>query len=376
MVPGRVQYQAPWSLQLICLLALLAMAKMAFAEDMPVSLGPPMQFGIVRSNAPSCEPICPEWISAEGTIETGTPVLFKRLLKTLGGRKLPIIVNSPGGSVDAALQLGRMIRKNGFVVAVGKTEFTGCPPGMDFCQPGEGDTYFGIASDIGAICNSACPLVFAGGVRRLAGGQAYVGVHQITTTYFPTRRQYRTTYQTVRGRRYRVTTEYITQGDSYKVYKMSKSLERRLAAYLGEMGVEKGVLLTMKNTPASAIHQLGLQDMLRMKLVTSGDYSGLLTLASICRTNPMPGNCREMKSPTDKARQIANVAQTKPLSKASEPPSNGPESRLMLCTDTDGKSTLIALDLGEACPVSGGAKIWPAWSWDTVGRPYSADVGP
>lgn len=379
MVPGRIQSQALWSLQLICLLALLVTAKMAFAEETPasLSLGAPMQFGIVRSNAPGCEPTCPEWISADGSIETGTPALFKRLLKALGGRKLPIIVNSPGGSVDAALQLGRMIRKNRFDIAVGKTKFTGCPPGMDFCQPGEGATYFGITSDSGAMCNSACPLMFAGGVRRLAGGQAYVGVHQITTTYFPTRRQYRTTYQTMRGRKYRVTTEYITQGDSYKVYKMSKSLERRLAAYFSDMGVEKGVLLTMKNTPASAIHQLELQNMLRMKLVTSGDYSGLLTLASICRANPMPENCREMKSPTDKARQVANVAQTKPPSSESEPPSGGSESRLVLCTDTDGKSKLVVSTLGEACPVPGGAETWPAWSGGTVGRPYtSTDVKP
>lgn len=365
MVPGRFDSQALWSLQLICLLALLVAAKMAFADETQVNLGPPMQFGIVRSDAPGCEPICPEWISAEGSIETETPALFKRFLKKLGGRKLPIIVNSPGGSVDAALQLGRMIRKNKFDIAVGTTKFTGCPPGMDFCQPGEGATYFGVASDSGAICNSACPLMFAGGVRRLAGGQAYVGVHQITTTYFPTRRQYRTTYQTVRGRKYQVTTEYIIQGDSYKVYKMSKSLERRLAAYFSEMGVEKGVLLTMKNTPASAIHQLELHNMLQMKLVTSGDYSGLLTLAGICQANPAPENCREMTSPTDKAKQLANVAQTKASSSGSEPPSGSPGTRLVFCSDTNGPG------IGEVCGNPGEAGAWSAWHGDVVGRPYT-----
>jgi hypothetical protein len=51
-----------------------------------------MQFAIVRSNAPECEPTCPECISAEGMIGTATPALFKRVLKILGGRKLPIIV--------------------------------------------------------------------------------------------------------------------------------------------------------------------------------------------------------------------------------------------------------------------------------------------
>jgi hypothetical protein len=363
MVPGRLHARTFWSLRLICLLALLGMGHAAFAQDTPTDLGPPMKFGIVRSNAPGCEPICPEWISAEGSIEAGTPVLFKRFLKTLGGRKLPIIVNSPGGSVDAAIQLGRMIRKSRFDIAVATTKFTGCPPGMDFCQPGEGATYFGIASDGGAICNSACPLMFAGGIRRLAGGQAYVGVHQITTTYFPTRRQYRTTYRTVRGKKYRVTTEYIIQADSYKTYTMSKSLERRLAAYFNEMGVEKGVLLTIKNTPASAIHQLELQNMLRMKLVTSGDYFGLLTLASICQANPAPENCWEAESPTDKAKQVANVAETKPSL-------GGPGTRLVSCSNTAGTSTAVPYPgIGEACGDPGAA--WSTWSGDKADRPYT-----
>ncbi|TGT50271.1 hypothetical protein EN809_040095, partial [Mesorhizobium sp. M2E.F.Ca.ET.166.01.1.1] len=37
-------------------------------EEAP-DLGPPMRFAVVRSSAPGCEPNCPEWIAAEGTIE-------------------------------------------------------------------------------------------------------------------------------------------------------------------------------------------------------------------------------------------------------------------------------------------------------------------
>ncbi|RUW99710.1 hypothetical protein EOA27_35240, partial [Mesorhizobium sp. M2A.F.Ca.ET.037.01.1.1] len=101
----------------------------AAAKEDPPDLGPTMRFVVVRSSATGCEPNCPEWISAEGTIEAGTPALFRRLLKTLDGRQLPIVVNSPGGNVDAALQLGRMIRKNKLDIAVGITEFSGCSPG-------------------------------------------------------------------------------------------------------------------------------------------------------------------------------------------------------------------------------------------------------
>ncbi|TIT97889.1 MAG: hypothetical protein E5W55_07925, partial [Mesorhizobium sp.] len=43
------------------------------AKEQAPDLGPTMRFAVVRSSAPGCEPNCPEWISAEGTIEAGTP---------------------------------------------------------------------------------------------------------------------------------------------------------------------------------------------------------------------------------------------------------------------------------------------------------------
>ncbi|MEZ2332242.1 hypothetical protein AB6802_21175 [Mesorhizobium sp. RCC_202] len=97
-----------------------------------------MRFVIVRSGAAGCEPNCPEWISAEGAIEIDTPAKFKGILKALGRRHLPVIVNSPGGSVDAALQLGRIIRKNKLDIAVGATRFSGCWPGMEGCRANDG----------------------------------------------------------------------------------------------------------------------------------------------------------------------------------------------------------------------------------------------
>ncbi|TIL82992.1 MAG: hypothetical protein E5Y68_04375, partial [Mesorhizobium sp.] len=71
---------------------------------------------------------------------------------------------------------------------------------------------------------------------------------------------------------------------SYKTYEMSKSVEKRLAAYLNEMGVGQAVLETMKNTPASSIQQLAPYDMLQAKLVTSLDAVDLLTAPTLCNT--------------------------------------------------------------------------------------------
>ncbi|MGX7872678.1 hypothetical protein ACVDG5_007400 [Mesorhizobium sp. ORM6] len=298
------------------------MGDAAFAQDPAPDLGPTMQFGIVRSNAPGCEPICPEWISAEGSIEAGTPARLKRVLKTLNGRKLPIVVSSPGGSVDAALVLGRMIRQNKLDIGVGKTRFAGCRPGDQDCKQddGKGARYFGIAYVNGAFCNSACPLMLAGGIQRFVGEWAYLGVHQITTTFIRTKLQYRTTYRVVSGRKKILNTKIVSRKNAgtYKTYEMSKAVEKRLAAYLKEMGVERGVLETMKDTPASGIHRLVPQNMLQMKLVTNLDSVDLLTQGAICRASPLPANCREVPAPANTATTPA-AAGAKPATSAAEP---------------------------------------------------------
>ena len=40
-----------------------------------------MRFAIVRSAVPSCEPACPEWIWASGTILDDTPAKLRKILK-------------------------------------------------------------------------------------------------------------------------------------------------------------------------------------------------------------------------------------------------------------------------------------------------------
>lgn len=307
----------------------------ATAKEDPPDYGPTMRFVVVRSSAPGCEPNCPEWISAEGTIEASTPVLLKRLLKTLGGRALPIVVNSPGGNVDAALQLGRMVRKNKLDIAVGITEFSGCSPGMKNCRDNDakGQPYLGAAHDSGAMCNSACPLMFAGGIRRVVGEWAYLGVHQITTTYRREKLLYRTTYRIVNGKKKIISTRIVSRKNagSYKTYEMSRTVEKRLSAYLKEMGVEQGVLDVIKATPASDIRQIEPEDMLEMKLVTSLDSLDLLTEGTICQLHPAPANCREVPANGTPAAVAAVEAGPTPVAPAPAPAqANEQEMRFVL----------------------------------------------
>ena len=84
-------------------------------------IAPPMRFVRVTSAEAACKPNCPEWLSAEGRIEPGTAKAFADAVANLKGRRLPILIHSPGGSVADAGAMGELIRAKGLAVAVART---------------------------------------------------------------------------------------------------------------------------------------------------------------------------------------------------------------------------------------------------------------
>jgi hypothetical protein len=88
---------------------------------------------------------------ATGRIDPGTAERLKAEIAKRGRYVKTIVLHSPGGSVADALAMGRLIRQEGFATAVDDRRY----------------------------CASSCPLVFAGGVERVAGEQAVIGVHQV-----------------------------------------------------------------------------------------------------------------------------------------------------------------------------------------------------
>jgi hypothetical protein len=85
----------------------------------------PMNFALVRNG--NCQETCIQWISAEGKITADTPKLLEKLVRSLNGRKLPVVIQSSGGDVNAALAMGRLIRTASLETAVGRTRLDGCP---------------------------------------------------------------------------------------------------------------------------------------------------------------------------------------------------------------------------------------------------------
>ncbi len=140
----------------------------------------PMNFILVSDG--DCKVECVQWVSAEGRITSATPARFVIFLGSLKNRQLPIVIQSGGGDVNAALAIGRMIRKAGLNTAIGRTQLNDCPMLDPRCTAKivKGGWSSGTVHSGGAYCFSACPFIVAGGVVRATATTASIGVHQIT----------------------------------------------------------------------------------------------------------------------------------------------------------------------------------------------------
>lgn len=90
-------------------------------------------------------------LSLTGTIDPGSALRVAEEVAARGEYVTVVRFDSPGGSVNDALEIGKLIREKGFATEV-----------LD-----------------GQLCASSCPLAYAGGTERRAAPGAAIGVHQI-----------------------------------------------------------------------------------------------------------------------------------------------------------------------------------------------------
>lgn len=152
---------------------------------------------------------------ATGTITPGTAAAFAGEIDKRGGYVKTVVLHSPSDSVTDALDMGRLIRKKGFVTEV----------------------------EDGRYCASSCPLVFAGGVERHAGAMAAIGVHQVTA----------------------IGHEGAAPADGMQhVQRVSAECQR----YLRDMGVDALVWIHAMETPAEELFTFKPDELLTLKLAT------------------------------------------------------------------------------------------------------------
>ncbi|ACP22361.1 conserved hypothetical protein (plasmid) [Sinorhizobium fredii NGR234] len=152
---------------------------------------------------------------AEGTIDPGASARFAEEIAARGEYVKTVALNSPGGSVDDALAISSLIRERKLGTKVASR----------------------------ALCASSCPIIFAGGVSRVAEKDAIVGVHQVFN-----------------GGSGRQTADQAMSA--------AQSTTARVTRHLDTMGVGAGLWINALETPPDRLHYLTSAEMAKFKLTT------------------------------------------------------------------------------------------------------------
>jgi len=202
-----------------------------------------ISFYVTRGQPGACGPGCDSWIAAEGRIDNAAAARFRKFLRQLGGRQLPIYFHSPGGNLEQALAIGAMLREKKAVARVARTVVRECgfeAQDSDVCVKlkQSGRELHGEFWTRGASCNSACPYLILGAVTREIAPDAALAVHSPKvmlsfTGGTPTR-------------------EVRAQA---LLHAMERS-DRRVLDYLRRMGADPGLLTVARSVKFEDMHVL------------------------------------------------------------------------------------------------------------------------
>ena len=213
-------------------------------------LAPPMVFYVVKGAPDTCGRGCDSWIAAEGQIDSGAAARFRKFLRQVKGRNLPIYFSSPGGNLDQALAMGAMLRERPVVARVARTVVSECgfeaqdsAACLKLKQSGR-DLHGGLWTR-NAMCNSACPYLVLGATTREIAPDAVLAVHSPKViSYFrggtPTPQM-----------RAEATARGLVRAD------------RMLMQYLSKMGAEPGLLALAKTIKFESMHVLTREEIVR-----------------------------------------------------------------------------------------------------------------
>ncbi|QFI70240.1 ATP-dependent Clp protease proteolytic subunit [Sinorhizobium alkalisoli] len=151
---------------------------------------------------------------AEGTIDLGAAARFAEEIGKRGEYVKTVALNSPGGSVEDALAMSKLIRERQLDTKVASR----------------------------ALCASSCPIVFAGGVARIAEKDAVVGVHQVFSG--------------------------SGQTTAEQAMSAAQSTTARVARHLHSMGIGAGLWINALETPPDRLYYLTAEEMADFNLTT------------------------------------------------------------------------------------------------------------
>ena len=267
---------------------------------------PPMTFLVVRDTSMICEPDCPQWISAQGRIMPDTHLKLSKFLQDVALRKLPLVLNSGGGSIPSAMAMGRILRKYKMDAAVGETVIIGCSrDDREFgkCKPDPVlHALDGIAAINRAYCGSACPLVLMGGLHRVVDPMSFIGLHEPTGSTQPYIDQYLIRYRMVHHQKQIISRTFVKRVYLAKkiVVGITPRLRMELTRYIREMGGSLDILVEMEKASPKEMNWISYSSRERERLgLVTANFRRLATLigSEACVGKfSRPENCIHLKA--------------------------------------------------------------------------------
>ena len=140
---------------------------------------PPIIFFVAKGVPNSCGEGCDTWIAAHGEFDAAAASRLKRLLARIGKRDLPIYFFSPGGRVQEAMAIGRLMRERKMRAGVARTIPADCRDEFsDSCNAlRRADREVQSSLNTLSMCASACVYALLGAPVREVSANAVLAVH-------------------------------------------------------------------------------------------------------------------------------------------------------------------------------------------------------
>src|SRR5216683_293116 len=212
---------------------------------------PPMVFYVAKGGPDACGRGCDSWIAIEGQVDSGAALRFRKFLRQIRDRNLPMYFSSPGGNLDQALAMGVMLRERPVVARVARTVVKECgfeAQNGDACLKlkQSGRELHGDLWTRGAMCNSACPYLILGAASREIAPDAVLVVHSPRVV--------------VNFRGGGVPTQEMR---AKAVEHGLERADRLLSSYLLKMGGEAGLLVLARTIKFEDMHILTREEIVR-----------------------------------------------------------------------------------------------------------------
>lgn len=209
-----------------------------------------MEFAAVPLSKECNATNCPRAMVAEGEISDETPARFSRFLRQemqVPGLHALVFLNSPGGNVESALTLGKLLHDAGASAVIGRP-VVGVGAAQSSRKRRNAQT-MGL-SVVPGQCASACVYTLMGAKRRVVPDGARLGVHRMSA---------RISLHAPEG----------GSGTQSRVFAGEAEI-RTLRAYASRVGGSQDLISLAESTPHDRIRVLSSDEIRRYRLGNGG----------------------------------------------------------------------------------------------------------